>query len=479
MIIRLGEHFLNTATGALASDHKFDHINSVKLDHTALELLLCLIRYKGNNVSKTVMLNEVWPNKVVTEDVLSVAISHIRKALGDNARDPSYIKTIPSVGYRLIANVTEANEESDKKSKIESTLINKAKPSIKVSLLKLAVVVVLSIFLIVIKDYPGADNSIELPSQAAINHYQKGRYLLTLDDQSSWQSAQQIFEDTIITAPNYAPAYRELVNVKTKILTNDSVAKYKNVDEYYTLLNKSLLISPNDYKTHLVLADVAFFIEWNFDLAERHYNKATELAPLDGGAHFKFAEFLLAAGKFTAAIEHIKKYKNIEPTGYAIPSVAWIYNMMEDFDTAIIELNKLKTLQPNSFAYHISAQAILENMGDEQASFDELLHIFSEVNYSESELSKVTEQFIQGGLAAVNLWLLEEKQEQEYIGQYYPPLSYARYATKAGKNELAVDYILQALKQRDTTLLWFNVDPKYKKLRQHPKLRNIINSTID
>jgi DNA-binding winged helix-turn-helix (wHTH) protein/Tfp pilus assembly protein PilF len=475
MIILLGDHFLNTATGVLASDSKFNHINKTKLDHTALELLLCLFRYKGKDVSKAVMLNEVWPNKVVTEDVLSVAISQIRKALGDNARNPSYIKTIPGIGYRLIASVTKVGDEEDKKNKTKPTSINKTMLSRKSVLIILGIIISLSLFIITPNNSTNVDSSVQLSSQESIEHYQKGRFLLTLNDKKSWRSAQQIFEDTIINEPNYAPAYRELVNVKVKLLANDGVAKLGNIDEYYALLNKSLSLSPNEDKTHIALADVAFFIEWNFDLAEQHYKRATELAPLNGEAHFKFAEFLLAAGNFAGAIEHIQKYKNIVPTGYAVPSVAWIYNMMEDFDTAISELNKLKTLQPDSFAYHISAQAILENMGDEQASFNELMHIFSEVNYSEEDLSTATKLFYQGGLTAINLWLLEEKQEQGYIGQYFPPLSYARYAIKAGKEERAVDYILQALKQRDATLLWFNVDPKYKKLRQHPKLKNIIN----
>ena len=472
MIIQLGKHFLNTATGILASDFDFNHINSAKLDHTALELLLCLLRYQGNDVSKTVMLNEVWPNKVVTEDVLTVAISHIRKALGDKARNPSYIKTIPGIGYRLIAKVIEVEENKATVEPKNKTLTSATKSSF---LILGFIFIGLLAFSFFSKNDNNINNNAQLPSQASINHYQKGRYLLTLDDENGWQSAQQIFEDTIITAPDYAPAYRELVNAKVQLLANDGVEKLANIDEYYTLLNKSLLLSPNDHKTHLALADVAFLIEWNFDLAEQHYQKATELAPKDAQAHFKFSEFLLAAGKFKLAIQHIKEYKNLEPSAYAIPSVAWIYNMMEDFDTAIIELEKLKKLQPSSFAYHISAQAILENMGDEQASFNELLNIFSKVNYSANEISIITKIFNQGGLAAVNLWLLDEKQEQQYIGQYFPPLSYARYATKAGKDELAVEYILQALEQRDATLLWFNVDPKYKVLRQHPKLKNIIN----
>ncbi len=101
------------------------------------------------------------------------------------------------------------------------------------------------------------------------------------------------------------------------------------------------------------MADVAFWVEWNFPLANKHYKKTVELALNNSQAHLKYSQFLLAAEKFDLAIKHIQKYISLEPSGYAIPSIAWIYNMMEDYDVAIKQLKNLETLQPNSFSYHI------------------------------------------------------------------------------------------------------------------------------
>jgi DNA-binding winged helix-turn-helix (wHTH) protein len=43
---------------------------------------------------------------VFSEEVLTVAVSSLRKALGDDSRAPRYIKTIPRFGYRMLVSPT-------------------------------------------------------------------------------------------------------------------------------------------------------------------------------------------------------------------------------------------------------------------------------------------------------------------------------------------------------------------------------------
>lgn len=113
MMIQLQDWLLNTETGAIALASEQGLIEYARLDQVPLELLLCLIRYQGEDVTRQTMLDEVWPNKEVSEDVVSASISQIRKVLGDKARSPTFIKTVPKVGYRLIAAVTEHQEVSN------------------------------------------------------------------------------------------------------------------------------------------------------------------------------------------------------------------------------------------------------------------------------------------------------------------------------------------------------------------------------
>jgi len=473
MLIKLGIWFLDSQTGVLSRDISSITNENKRLDHTPLALLLCLFKYSGQDVTKDMMLAEVWPNKVVSEDVLSVAISQIRKVLEDNARKPQYIKTIPGVGYRLIAEVEEV--EPVKKITVVKLKDNKTKTTIILSIMAISLIIVFYQFGFFSVKPPSSTSLQQLPSLSAQSHYQKGRYLLTQEDKKSWQEAKQIFEDTIISSPEFSPVYRELVQAKLKLIGRDDLAAFKKVAEFKFLLNKSLMLSPNDQETYLLLARLAFTIEWDFVLAEQYFVKALQIDDNHATSHYKFSVFLMAAGKFELALKHIQRYIALDPAGYAKPMVAWIYNMMEEYELAINEMDKLEQLNTNDIMYLMSAQSILENTGREQESFQKLLRIFQYVNYTKNEITAAKQAFENGGLANVNLWLLKVKKEQKNIGQGYPPLSSARYAVKAGKKDLAIKYIQQAINKREQNLLYFNVDPKYKSIRNIPEFKNIIN----
>src|SRR5262245_44423114 len=56
------------------------------------------------------LIKALWPNTVVEEANLNVHISALRKALAENQGEHRYIETLPRLGYRFIAPVTEVNE---------------------------------------------------------------------------------------------------------------------------------------------------------------------------------------------------------------------------------------------------------------------------------------------------------------------------------------------------------------------------------
>lgn len=76
-----------------------------RLDNKVLELLVFLIQHKGEVITRQQILDEVWQDVVVADDVLNVTISSLRKHLGDDSKHPEYIKTIPRKGYQLICQV--------------------------------------------------------------------------------------------------------------------------------------------------------------------------------------------------------------------------------------------------------------------------------------------------------------------------------------------------------------------------------------
>jgi Tol biopolymer transport system component/DNA-binding winged helix-turn-helix (wHTH) protein len=79
--------------------------NPVGLEPKAFEVLLFLLENPGRLVGKKELLERVWPDTVVTESAMTRVIADLRRALGDAAREARYIETVPTKGYRFIAEV--------------------------------------------------------------------------------------------------------------------------------------------------------------------------------------------------------------------------------------------------------------------------------------------------------------------------------------------------------------------------------------
>jgi eukaryotic-like serine/threonine-protein kinase len=81
----------------------------VQLEPKVLRLLLYLIENRNRLVRKQELLDKVWPDAIVTENALTRTIVLLRKALNEDSRVPRYLETVPTVGYRFIANVITEN----------------------------------------------------------------------------------------------------------------------------------------------------------------------------------------------------------------------------------------------------------------------------------------------------------------------------------------------------------------------------------
>ena len=75
----------------------------IHLHPKTFAVLCCLVAQAGQLVTKDALLAAVWPETVVSESVLTVAIRQLRRVLGDQARTPRFIETVHGRGYRFIA----------------------------------------------------------------------------------------------------------------------------------------------------------------------------------------------------------------------------------------------------------------------------------------------------------------------------------------------------------------------------------------
>jgi DNA-binding winged helix-turn-helix (wHTH) protein/TolB-like protein/Tfp pilus assembly protein PilF len=99
---------------------------AVNLAPRAFNMLLALVRRQGEVLTKDELLQQLWPDTTVEENNLTVIISALRKALGENPQQHRYIVTIPGRGYSFVAAVKAVAEAVPA---VEATVTPVAEPT--------------------------------------------------------------------------------------------------------------------------------------------------------------------------------------------------------------------------------------------------------------------------------------------------------------------------------------------------------------
>ena len=107
MSLRIGSWRVDPALGEISSEGR-----TVRLEARAMSLLLRLAERPGQVISVDDLLSHVWSEVVVSPDSVYQAVASLRRELGDDAKHPAYIATVPRLGYRMIATVCPWTEES-------------------------------------------------------------------------------------------------------------------------------------------------------------------------------------------------------------------------------------------------------------------------------------------------------------------------------------------------------------------------------
>jgi TolB-like protein/DNA-binding winged helix-turn-helix (wHTH) protein len=106
-MLRIGSWCVNPASGQISRDGETAHVEA-----RTMRLLVCLAEHAGEVVSIDDLLNQVWSDVVVTPDSVYQAVASLRRLLGDDPKQPTFIATVPRLGYRMVAAVSPWVDQS-------------------------------------------------------------------------------------------------------------------------------------------------------------------------------------------------------------------------------------------------------------------------------------------------------------------------------------------------------------------------------
>lgn len=97
---RFGSFLLDPARRRLEREGR-----EVPLQPKVFSTLLYLVERSDRVVPREEFLDALWSGTFVTDNVLSRSIREVRRALGDEAGDPAFVKTVPRVGYHFVGEI--------------------------------------------------------------------------------------------------------------------------------------------------------------------------------------------------------------------------------------------------------------------------------------------------------------------------------------------------------------------------------------
>ncbi len=86
------------------------------------QILALLLESPGKVVRREALRKSLWPDHTYVDfdHILNNSIQHLREALGDDASTPRFIQTVPGLGYRFVAPISNSEQGETGSSRLDA-----------------------------------------------------------------------------------------------------------------------------------------------------------------------------------------------------------------------------------------------------------------------------------------------------------------------------------------------------------------------
>ncbi len=307
----------------------------------------------------------------------------------------------------------------------------------------------------------------------AYEAYNKGMfhfYKLTPQD---LELALQYFELALEKDPDYALAYVGIGQVWGGRQQQGLVSASEAGQKSRAARQKALELDDTLPEVHYALATQKTWGDWDWEGAEKEFQRAIELNPNYPDPRAYYSYFLFYMERPEEAMAQIERALELDPFHAAFRSIyAWDLMYARRFDEAVEHLQETlrtaptdqMTLSALKSAYHVKGmyEEALEiwkmwfaTKGDREAE-EALARGYEEGGYS-GALSSVAEMMI-------------ERSRTTFV----TPWQIATLYTRAGKNEEALEWLEKAYEAHDPNMPYISVDPIFDDLRGDPRFQDLL-----
>ena len=447
------------------------HAGEVRqLEPKVMAVLQALVRRPGELVSKQDLIREVWESRFVTEDVITVAIYELRKVLGDSARHPQFIETIPRHGYRWKLEPPAFPEKKVAGAENVAPLV----PRVRAAWPALAA---LAAMLAAIVSWQLLRGDLARPltsSREALAAYESGLRLLNEGSRASSREAASLLEQAVTHDAAFAEAHAALA--RALVLQADSGwgDRAQLQSRAQAAVNRAFELRPDLPQAHAARGMVQFVLEWNFAAAEKSLRRALQLQPTLMEAHQVLAWLHSATARHEQAIAHARQALAAGAVPYRHVELAWALSYSARYHDALAELDRALRLEPRMFEAHISRGMILELLGDTTGAYAAIREAYAGMPGGADFTKRLDGIYAREGLRGVYRAWLHVSQSGRVASMPKSEVWHASLYSRIGELDSAITALERAYERHEGGLAWLRVEPSFTPLRYDARYQSLI-----
>ena len=299
--------------------------------------------------------------------------------------------------------------------------------------------------------------------------YLKGRYHYFKWTPEDFRKAIDYFQKAIEADPGWAPPYAGLATSYGWLWIDGGVPAQEALPQFNAALNTALAIDDADPEVRYALAVSAFYYRWDWEEADREFQRALVLDPNLVEARFEYAWFLSSMGRHPEALIQAQSAVDRDPLSVSANlALGSVYSMAHQDDRAIAQLRHTAELDREDFRVHIFLASVYQAKQMYEDAIREFQIAMTLRGVPPEKLAGLERAYQQSGSEGYWKWQLSEAQQK------HAPFEIALNYVQLGNASQAVAWLGKAYQQHDWRMVQLYADRAWDPVRSDPRFQDLL-----
>ena len=310
----------------------------------------------------------------------------------------------------------------------------------------------------------------------AYDAYLRGRlyFVNEFTKPDSLKKTQAYFEESIQKDPGFALAYAGLADSYVYMAFAGALQK----DQAYRLakdaLAKALALDDSIGEAHDTLGLLSSEFDWDWDTADREFNRAIALAPSYSCAHEDRATFLALIGRRAEALAEITKIDQLDYGFSAAHTESATYYELRDYPDLIEASRRGLLLDPKDWSHHYTLGVGYEGTGKLPEAISEYQQAVQLSAGDPGSTAALAHAFAVTGKKPEAEKILHDFERKSKGAQVSPYLMATMFAS-LGDKDRAFEFLEKAYQERSLGLTEdLKADLRIDSLRSDPRFQTLV-----